>query len=568
MDRTAASLTPPIEPDRSGRLSRRQMLKGFAVASGSATLAAVLAGCGGSNTAPTATTGSPSSPNAATSGATPATTGTLTATGVAPVAQAKQGGDITFGQGSDATTLDPAQSTALVDYQIYAGIFNTLAELNAQGTVAPGLAESWEETPDHMSWTLHLRKGVKFHDGTDFNADAVRVNIERYIDPKLNFPRKGEIPAVTGVTVVDPYTARIELSQPFVVLMYSFASVTGTMVSPAAITKYGDDLARNPVGTGPFVFKEWIKGDHVLVTRNPSYWKPGLPYLNSVSYKGIADTTVLVNGMKSGVIHATYSVPAKDVAALKSDPTFQLIIQPSTAINALRFNLASPPFDKKEIRQALSWAIDRAAIEKALYFDTGTPANTFLSPRNLGYNDQISLYKTADIGKAKQLLAAGGQPNGFKFTAQTSNGPEAVQLAQAVKSQLEAINVTMDLQLLDGVTQLQKLVAKQFDAQFNQFNGGVEPFQGLNRFFSSKSPLDVYGYVSPQFDDLLAKASATGDDGARAAIYKQMAALLSEDCPWAFLHFPATTELFRKEIKGYVFSPDLMLHLDPVSYAS
>lgn len=568
MDRPTASPAPRIEPHQSGGLSRRRLLQAFAVASGSAALTAVLAGCGGGTTAPTATPGSSTSPNATPSGDTSARTGTLTATGAAPGSQAKQGGDITFGQGSDATTLDPAQSTALVDYQIYAGIFDTLAVLDAQGKVAPGLAESWEEAPDHLSWTLHLRKGVTFHDGTDFNASAVKVNVERYIDPKLNFPRKGEIPTVTGVTVIDPYTARIELSQPFVVLMYSFASVTGTMVSPAAITKYGDDLARNPVGTGPFVFKEWIKGDHVLVTRNPSYWKPGLPHLNSVTYKGIADTTVLINGMKSGVIHATYSVPAKDVGALKSDPNFQLIVQPSTAINALRFNLASPPFDRKEIRQALSWTIDRAAIEKALYFDTGTPANSFLSPRNLGYNDQISLYKTTDTGKAKQLLAAGGQPNGFKFTAQTSNGPEAVQLAQAVKSQLEAINVTMDLQLLDGVTQLQKLVAKQFDAQFNQFNGGVEPFQGLNRFFSSKSPLDVYSYVSPQFDDLLAKASATGDDGARAAIYKQMAALLSEDCPWAFLHFPATTQLLRKEIKGYVFSPDLMLHLDPVSYAS
>ncbi len=568
MDRPTASPAPRIEPHQSGGLSRRRLLQAFAVASGSAALTAVLAGCGGGTTAPTATPGSSTSPNATPSGDTSARTGTLTATGAAPGSQAKQGGDITFGQGSDATTLDPAQSTALVDYQIYAGIFDTLAVLDAQGKVAPGLAESWEEAPDHLSWTLHLRKGVTFHDGTDFNASAVKVNVERYIDPKLNFPRKGEIPTVTGVTVIDPYTARIELSQPFVVLMYSFASVTGTMVSPAAIMKYGDDLARNPVGTGPFVFKEWIKGDHVLVTRNLSYWKPGLPHLNSVTYKGIADTTVLINGMKSGVIHATYSVPAKDVGALKSDPNFQLIVQPSTAINALRFNLASPPFDRKEIRQALSWTIDRAAIEKALYFDTGTPANSFLSPRNLGYNDQISLYKTTDTGKAKQLLAAGGQPNGFKFTAQTSNGPEAVQLAQAVKSQLEAINVTMDLQLLDGVTQLQKLVAKQFDAQFNQFNGGVEPFQGLNRFFSSKSPLDVYSYVSPQFDDLLAKASATGDDGARAAIYKQMAALLSEDCPWAFLHFPATTQLLRKEIKGYVFSPDLMLHLDPVSYAS
>ncbi|MCA1670602.1 MAG: ABC transporter substrate-binding protein, partial [Thermomicrobia bacterium] len=471
-------------------------------------------------------------------------------------------------QSSDATSLDPAKSTATVDSNIYVGIYNKIAELDEKGGLAPSLAESWEESSDHLTWTLRLRKGVKFHDGTDFNADAVKVNLERYIDPKLNSPRAGEIPNVTGVTVVDPYTAKVNLNQPFVIFMYSMAGTTGTMVSPAAIQKYGDDLARNPVGTGPFVFKEWIKGDHVTATRNPNFWRSGLPYLNTVSYKGIADTTAIINGMKSSVIQATYGIPAKEVPALKTDQNFQLIVKPSTSNSALRLNLASPPFDKKEIRQAISWAIDRAAIEKAIYFDTGLPANTFLGPQNLGYNDQIALYKTADTARAKQLLTAGGQPNGFKFAAQTTNTPESLQLAQAIKSQLEAINVTMDLQLVDGVTLLQNLVAKQFNATFVTFNGGVEPFQGFNRFFFSKSPLDVYGYSNPQFDDMLTKAAGIGDDAARAKLYQQLTAILSEDCPWVFLRYPAQTQLFRKELKGYVFNADGSLHFDTVSVAS
>jgi peptide/nickel transport system substrate-binding protein len=569
--------------DRLGLRSRRQMLRSFAVVGGSAAVGALLAACGGGTAAtPTAGTsgtataavGSASAPTAAPAVSGGATTGASTTAagsvvaGNATVPAGKVGGEITMAQSSDATSLDPAKSTATVDSNIYLAIFNRLAELDEKGTLVPSLAESWEEAPDHLTWTLHLRKGVKFHDGTDFNADAVKTNLERYIDPKLNSPRAGEIPYVTGVTVVDPYTAKVNLSQPFVIFMYSMTGVTGTMISPAAIQKYGDDLARNPVGTGPFVFKEWIKGDHVAVTRNPSFWRSGLPYLNTVNYKGIADTTVILNGMKSGAIQTTYGVPAKEVPALKTDPNFQLIIKPSTSISALRFNLAAPPFDKKEIRQALAWTVDRAAIEKAIYFDTGVPANTFLGPQNLGFNDQITLYKSVDTAKAKQLLAAGGQPNGFKFTAQITNTPEGLQLAQAIKSQLEAINVTMDLQLVDGVTALNNLTAKQFTATFTTFNGGVEPFQGLNRFFFSKSPLDVYGYVNPQYDDLLTKAAATGDDAARAKIYQQMTAILSEDCPWVFLRYPAQTELFRKELKGYIYNPDGGLRLDTVSMAS
>jgi ABC-type transport system substrate-binding protein len=306
--------------------------------------------------------------------------------------------------------------------------------------------------------------------------------------------------------------------------MYSLSGTTGFMVSPAAITKYGADLASNPVGTGPFIFQEWIKNDHVSATRNPNYWKQGLPSLNSVSYKGIPDQSVTLNGMRANNIQATYGIAAKDVAIVQSDPEFQLILKPSTSVSSLRLNTASPPFDKKELRQAISWAIDRAAIEKALFYGTGVPANSFLGPQNLGYSADIKLYATRDTDQAKQLLTAGGQTNGFSFEAQATNAPEALSLAQAIKSQLEEIGVTMNLQLVDGVTLLQKLVDKQFQATFVTYNGGVEPFQGFNRFFYSKSPIDVYGYASPEFDSLLEKAAGTGDTQARVALYQQMTA--------------------------------------------
>jgi len=558
------------DPDTAARFTRRRLLHSAGAVTVGGALASLLAACGGSNapTAPSSTSRSTATGSSGGTSSTPASGAAVLTPTPPPAAAIKRGGTVIVAQSSDATTLDPAHTTATVDGEIYTAIYDKLVDLDQNGNVVPFLATSWEEAGDHLSWTLHLRQGVKFHDGTDFNADSVKTNIERYIDPKQNSPRKGEIPYVTGVTVVDPYTAKIELSQAFVVLMYSLAGTTGVMVSPAAIQKYGADLASNPVGTGPFVFKSWVKNDKVEVTRNPSYWKPGLPYLDTVDYRGISDASVIVTGMQSNAIQATYGVPANDVPSLKTNPDMQLLLHPSTSISSLRLNCAASPFDKKEIRQALSWAIDRAAIEKSLFFDTGTPANSFLGPLNLGYNKGITLYNQLDTAQAKQLLATGGQPNGFSFNAQTTNSTDALKLAQAIKSQLAAIGVTMNLQLLDGVTLLQKLVQKDFQASFVTFNGGVEPFQGFDRFFYSKSPIDVYGYTNPQFDDLLTKAAATGDTNARVQLYQQMAQILSEDCPWIFLRYPAQTELFRKEIKGYVYNPDGDLRLDTVWLSS
>ncbi|HEX7101503.1 MAG TPA: ABC transporter substrate-binding protein [Nitrolancea sp.] len=573
------------------RVSRRTLLRSLGALSVAGIVSPLIAACGGSNNststsaAASTTSGSSTAVASASTGgsgtpaASAATSGSPSAGG-SPVAAASaqatsappppgtKGGQVTVAQSSDATSMDPAHTTATVDSQIYSSIYNRLLGLDDKSNVVPELAVSWETAADNLSWTFKLREGVKFHDGTDFNADAVKATIERYLDPAQNSPRAGEIPYVTGVDAVDTYTAKVNLKQAFVTLLYSFAGTTGTMVSPTAVQKFGQDYARNPVGTGPFVFKEWIKNDHVTATRNENYWKQGLPYLDSVSYKGISDPTVILNGIKANDIQATYGIAAKDVATVKNDPSMQLVLKPSTSVSSLRLNNAVAPFDKKEIRQAISWAIDRAAIEKALYFDTGVPVNSFLGPQNLGYDKDITLYAKRDLDKAKQLLSAGGQPNGFSFDAQTTNSSESLKLAQAIKSQLEDIKVTMNLQLLDGVTLLQKLVDKQFQASFVTYNGGIEPFQGFNRFFYSKSTIDVYGYNSPAFDALLLKAASTADQDARLALYKQLTDMLSEDCPWVFLRAPAQTQLFRKEISGYVFNPDGVLHLETVSIKS
>ncbi|MCL5109508.1 MAG: ABC transporter substrate-binding protein [Chloroflexi bacterium] len=529
-------------------MSRRHMLKVLTAAGGGWAMSAWLTACAN----PSTTQSTPASAPGATKVPAPAIAKTP-----------KFGGDIVSALSTDIATLDTAMFNGIAEGNIFAHVYNRLTTVDEKGEILPSLAESWEEDADHLKWTLRLRQGVKFHDDTDFNAEAVKFNIDRYIDPNLKSLRKGEIPAVTGVDVVDPKTVRIKLSQPFSVLPYALASYPGTMVSPAAIKKYGADIARNAVGTGPFVFKEWVKNDRVVVVRNEKYWDTAHPpYLKSITFKGIPDATVVLNGVRSKQIHVTYNVLAKDVATIKSDSSLQLIEGRPTRQVSLRFRLSVPPFDKKEIRQAIAWAIDRAAIEKAVFFDAGLPANQFVAPGQLGHDEKLDVYKRQDLEKAKALLAAGGQPDGFRFRCLIQNNAEHVQMAQAVKGQLEKIGVTMEMETLEFTTWVQRQGAGQFDTLIGQYDSGnLDPYQGLARFFTPESALNVWNYRNPEYDKLLSKAADTANTSERIIIYKQLSAILAEDVPWVMLRYPPRLVLLAKEVQGYVDIADPHVHL-------
>ena len=477
--------------------------------------------------------------------------GTALASSVAP----RRGGTITVGISSDATTLDPAFTTAQVDGQIFRAFFESLLDVDDQLRLLPGLATSWRPLND-TAWEFKLRQNVRFHDGTPFDARAAKTNFDRILDPKSGSPRRGEIPYVKEAEVVDPSTLRLHLTAPFAPLPYVLAGTPGIMVSPAAIDKYGKDLATNPVGTGPFTFVRWLKDDHLEGKAFGEYWRPGRPYLSGIRYQGIPDPQVKASAVRSGSIDITEGLLAKDIDALQKAPNLRVYARPGLSVTSLRLQLAKAPFNNRALREALAWAIDRTAINKFVYRDVGAPAQSFLPPTTLGYEATHNPFPRRDLDKARAKLAEGGMPRGFSFTAQILADPQVTQLAEAMKQQLSDVGVEMQLVQLDNGTLLSRLVQGNFIATIIQFFGTLDPFPGFSRFFLSTSRLNVYGYQSRAFDDLLARAAATADVKARTALYAQLNRMLAADLPWIFLQYPDYTQALSRRLEGYTYIPD------------
>src|SRR5947207_1243323 len=230
-----------------------------------------------------------------------------------------RGGTIRIGMDADMTTMDPHRSTAAVDRQVYNNLYGKLVDIDAKFGIVPQLAQSWEIRNGGLTYVFKLRKGVKFHDGTDFTAEIVKWNFDRMRDPALASPRRSEIAPVKEVRVVDPYTVEITLTAPFTPFLSVLTDRAGMMVSKAALEKLKDDFARNPVGTGPFQFVEWVKDDHLKIKRFDGYWDKDKVYLDEILYRPIPDSSVRFTAMRTGQIDVMHQIHPKDIAAAKTE---------------------------------------------------------------------------------------------------------------------------------------------------------------------------------------------------------------------------------------------------------
>src|SRR5439155_1701156 len=284
-----------------------------------------------------------------------------------------RGGTIRVGMDADTTTMDPHRSTAAVDRQVYNNVYSKLVDIDARFGIVPQLAQTWEIKGGGLVYVFKLRRGVKFHDGTEFNADIVKWNFDRMRDPELASPRRSEIAPVKDVKVLDPFTVEITLSSPFAPLLSVLTDRAGMMVSRAAVEKYTDDFARNPVGTGPFRFVEWVKDDHLTLKRLDGYWEAGLPHLDEVVYRPIPDSSVRFTAMRTGQMDIMHQIHPKDVATAKTERGMKVSEIASLWWQGIHLNNQVAPFTNKTIRQAVWYAVDRSVIQRVAYFGSGAP---------------------------------------------------------------------------------------------------------------------------------------------------------------------------------------------------
>jgi ABC-type transport system substrate-binding protein len=483
------------------------------------------------------------------------------------------GGALTFAAGADPDSLDPQNTQSNPGEQVNRMMYDNLVRFNAKMQIEPALAQSWTQSGDGLTWTFKLRKGVRFHDGTPLDAKAVKYFFDRVLGDDKPFKASLYTPFVQGAQAVDDATVRVTLKQPFAAFLFRLAHSAGGIVSPAAHQKWGKDLTLHPVGTGPFKFVEWVKGDRVVLERNDAYWG-GRPHLDRVLVKTVREDSTRVLMLESGDADLIVNIPPEDIARLRKDARFSIESIPTARALFITVNAKKKPFDDVRVRQALNHAVNRDAIVKELYQGNAEPLPGIVAPLQNGYA-KLSGYGH-DPKKAKELLAQAGVP-GLKVKLWSPKGRyvKDFELAQAVQQDLAAVGIEAALTTMEWGAYLSatKTPAEQTDRELfllgwspstGEAHWGIFPLlhssqlapRGDNRgFFSSKA-----------LDDAIDKAATATSEQARLAGLREAQQIIINEAPVIFLISPNMIVGMSKKVRGVVNLPLELTYLTEQSW--
>jgi peptide/nickel transport system substrate-binding protein len=469
----------------------------------------------------------------------------------------QSGGTLNVAISSWPQSLDPHISGLVHDRHVLYQIFDTLVAIDENFELQPELATSWY-SPDSTTIVLELRKDVKFHDGTSFDAEAVKFNFERMKEHPRSV-RGTEIDAIESVTVVDPYTVALNLKYSAPGLLNTLADRSGMMVSPSAVQEMGDGFAQHPVGTGPFKFEEMGIDHHIQVTRFEDYWEPGLPYLDSVVFYSIMEEPSKVIGLRTGEFHLIDGVPPRDIATLKRNPDVKYYEIAGTGTNMLLMNVNKAPLDNKMVRQAICYAIDREAMIEGLLLGQALPARGPFAPsRGYTYHPDIERY-TYDPDKARELLVEAGYPDGFEITLDVINRTADRQWAETIQAFLADIGIKAQVLPVEQVSLNNKLrdTPDEMDTWvFSWGSGRINPDEDLIRAFASYGTWNFAGLDIPGMDELIDEILLTYDIEERGRLYREAQDIIMEYAPMAFLFHQNIRTATTSDVQGYVPMPD------------
>lgn len=427
---------------------------------------------------------------------------------------------------------------------IYDPLINLDRELNPQ----PGLAESWE-TPDEKTMILKLRKGIKFHDGTDFDAEAVKINIEDVKDPSIRSLVTSDLEPIQSVDVVDTYTVKLNLRGGGAPLLAAFGMWAGHMFSPTARKQYGQDYGRNPVGSGPYQFVEWVQQDHITLKRNPNYWNKDAAYLDEVIFRFVPDPAVRLTNVKAGELDYTVTLAFKDVAALRNSRDIQLI---RTWSGADRFilNNGKPPFDKKPLRQALQLAYDRPAMHRSVFFETGVIGHGPVHPPgSWAFDQDWKPFEKPDLEKARAKLKEGGHPDGFEFKIIVADAINR-QLAEAYQATFAPLGIKVIIDQMENAKRINDQQSLNYEASLSTWPTTADPSQSLWTPYHTKGSGNYLQYSNPRVDELLDKAIETYDKTQRRAFYREIDQILTDDAPCLIPYHRARFDAATAKVRG------------------
>jgi peptide/nickel transport system substrate-binding protein len=453
------------------------------------------------------------------------------------------GGSLMIAQGVEPPGLDPTTATsAAIPRVVYSNVLEGLVKIDRNGKIVPALAKDYKISKDGKEYTFVLKKGVKFHDGKPFDAEDVKFTFDRLMDPKTATAHPEYYKDIDSVQVVDSHTVKIKLKNVNSMFQFNLARPDSIIVNKQAV----DKLKSAPVGTGPFKFVEWVRGDHVTLTKFEAYYVKGIPHLDKVTFKFIGDPSAQIASLKAGDIDAiAYDVSPENALLLEKDPKFKVLNGYTTTKVVLSTNNSKKPFTDVRIRRAMAHAIDRSALIKGAMSGYGVPIGTHMDPGNPFYMDLTSTYPF-NPEKAKQLLTDAGYPNGFEAVIKL---PEryayAKRSGEIIADMLSQVGIKLKIELTEWGQWIDR-VFKNADYDLTVI-GHAEPFD-INIY---ANPKYYFRYDSPRFQETLKKAEIEANPKTQKELTIACQKIITEDAVNGFLFVLPSLPTMKKEVMNW-----------------
>jgi peptide/nickel transport system substrate-binding protein len=471
-----------------------------------------------------------------------------------------QAQDLRVALQDDPDSLDPAINQSFVGRHVLQSLCDKIVDLDAQGRIIPMLATSWSWSGDGMALSLTLRPGVTFHDGTAFDAEAVRFNLDR----ALSLPasrRKAEVEAIAGLEVTGPLAITIKLKRPSIPLLSALTDRAGMMVSPVAAKS--SDMTAHPVCAGPYRFVERRAQERIVLARFPAHWRAASYHFDTVVFRPQPDSSIRLLNLRAGQFDIIERLAPSDVAATEADRSLRVVPVTGLGYYNMTFNLANGaganPALTAEIRHAIDLAIDRNAINQVA-FDGRYQAGNQPFPPGSPWYDETNKVRSADPAEAKRLMAG----RKIRFTLMVPTDPERGQVAQMIQAMLAEIGITVEIQRLELISLLDRARQGQFEAHIVGWSGRPDPDLNITPMLTCGASLNDGHYCNAAFEALLTQARAMADPAARKLLYDRIIGMLQTDLPTLYLYHSKWIYAHRAGITGLSTVPDGILRLDGV----
>jgi peptide/nickel transport system substrate-binding protein len=465
-----------------------------------------------------------------------------------------------YGLEFDPAVLDTAVNGSYTDRIVFSSMCDQLMDIDAKLNYVPVLATSWEWAPDNLSLTLHLRDGVTFQDGTPFDATAMRDNIERYRTAPYSL-RRNELKPVASEDVIDRLTLRINLSVPYAPLLSLLANRDGVPLSPKILNKTSDEIAANPICTGPFRFNNRVAQDHILLDRYPGYWNAKNIHFDHILFRTIVDGSVRLVNLQSGALDMVNRLAPTDANAVKSNGKLRLVTSPSLGYQLLVFNVAhgpasDNPFSRDaRVRQAFEKSIDRAALNQVVFDGIYVPSNQTEAPGSRYWNSAHPV-PGRDLAGARALLKQAGITGRIPVSMTISNDPINSQVGQVIQSMAAEAGFDVTLQQQESSAMVAAGQAGDFQISLSIWSGRPDPDGNASIWMTCTGFLNWGKYCNKSLDTLFAQAAGTPDPDKRVPVYRQISdTYLTEMPDMVLFHFTWLWAMSDK-VGNFVPMPD------------